>query len=238
VLGPVDEVGDDQEVAGKAHLDDGRDLEIEALGVLRAPTFPLGGIGIEQFHAPREAGMRLAGEEGLQRLAGRGREIRQAALAQFHREAAAEGDLHRVLQGLRQIGEEFNHFRPRLEILLRTETLRPSLVAQHVAFGDADARLVRLVVIAREELHRMGRHQRQTEARSEVGAGRHQHVVGCSAVAAAGTLHFDVITAGEQLRPSLGPHIGLVELARRQHLPDVAQWPARQCDQAAVVACV
>ena len=34
-LGPVDEVGDDQEVAGEAHLDDGVDLEFEARRVLR-----------------------------------------------------------------------------------------------------------------------------------------------------------------------------------------------------------
>jgi hypothetical protein len=53
--------------------------------------------------------MRFAGEEGLQRLSGRGRKVRQAALAQLDRQVAAAGDFDRVLQGLGQIGEEVGH---------------------------------------------------------------------------------------------------------------------------------
>jgi hypothetical protein len=139
-------------------------------------------------------------------------------------------------QRLGQVGEQLGHLGAGLEVLLRAEALRPALVAQHIALRDADARLVRLVVVAAQELHRMRRHQRQAEARREVGAGGHQHLVCRGTIAPAGTLDFDVIGAGEQACPGLGTHLGLVQLAGRQQLRDVPRRAAGKRDQAAVVA--
>jgi hypothetical protein len=151
-------------------------------------------------------------------------------------EVAAAGDLHRVLQGLGQVGEQFGHLGAGLEVLLGAEALGPPLVAQHVALGDADARLVRLVVVALMNctgcVATSGRPRRA--ARSALAATSTSSAA--ATIAPAGTLHFDVIGAGEQACPGLGTHIGLVQLAGRQQLPDVAQRAARERDQAAVVA--
>ena len=56
-LRPVDEVGNDQEVAGEAHLQDRLDLEVEPLDVARALRFPLRFVGVElhvELHRFRE----------------------------------------------------------------------------------------------------------------------------------------------------------------------------------------
>jgi hypothetical protein len=45
VLGPVDEVGHDQEVAREAHLDDGVGLELEPVFVALALLLALLGLG-------------------------------------------------------------------------------------------------------------------------------------------------------------------------------------------------
>jgi hypothetical protein len=123
-----------------------------------------------------------------------------------------------------------------LEVLLGAEALRAPRVAQHVTVGDADARLVRLEIVLLQKLHRMRRHQRQAEARRQIDAGGDQHFVRRRTVLSTRTLHLDVIAAGEHLRPRLRTHIGLIQLAGREQLPDVAQRAARQRDQATVVA--
>jgi hypothetical protein len=69
VLGPVDEVGNDQEVAGEAHLDDGVGLELQA-GVVggRSRSAHLG-VGEELLQAHFEAGDRLLAQEIVKRHA-------------------------------------------------------------------------------------------------------------------------------------------------------------------------
>ena len=52
VLGPVDEVRDDQEAAREAHLQDGRDLEVEPLHVARPLLVALCGVGVEMRQPP------------------------------------------------------------------------------------------------------------------------------------------------------------------------------------------
>ena len=86
------------------------------------------------------------------------------------------------------VGEQLLHLRRRLEILLARELAHAPLVAQDLALGDADARLVRLVVVCAEELHRMGRHHRQLQARSQLHRRRHMRLV----VGAAGALQLQV----------------------------------------------
>src|SRR6476659_5965967 len=55
LLCPVDEVGNDQEVAGKAHLQDRLDLEVEPLDVARPLARARFGIGIELRQASLES---------------------------------------------------------------------------------------------------------------------------------------------------------------------------------------
>jgi hypothetical protein len=82
----------------------------------------------------------------------------------------------------------------------------------------------------------MGRHQRQAQARREVGAGGDQHFVRPPRRHGHPDAAPRCNRRGEHLRPGLRTHIGLVQLAGREQLPDVAQRAARQRDQAAVVA--
>ena len=106
----------------------------------------------------------------------RRRERRQAALAELDLEVAAARDLDRVLERLRDVGEELRHLVLALEVLLGREALRPALVAEHVALRDADARLVRAEVAGVEELHRVRGHHRQAQARGERHRAREQRL--------------------------------------------------------------
>ena len=129
-------------------------------------------IGKELQHALLQTALRFAAQKIVQRHAvGRGK-IRQVRLAQFQREVAALGDLHAVLQRLRQIGEQLRHLGLRLEILLRGELLHAALVVQHIAFGDAHARLMRLEIVDGQELHRMRRHHRQASSAASFTVSR------------------------------------------------------------------
>ena len=120
VLGPVDEVGDDQEVAGEAHLHDGRRSRIRVAprsrgASRRAPRrpdrAPRGGArGPRRPRARRYSSMRHA--------VGRGK-VGQVALAERDREVAALRDLHRVRERLGQVGEQRGHLGLRLEVLRR-----------------------------------------------------------------------------------------------------------------------
>jgi hypothetical protein len=106
-------------------------------------------------------------------------EIGQAALAKLDVEVAAARDLDRVLQRLGDVDEKARHLLLALEVLLGGEELRPALVTEHIALRDAYARLVRLEVFGREELHRMRGHHRQARSRGQGHCAReHRLAVG------------------------------------------------------------
>ena len=106
VLGPLDEVGNDQEVAGKAHLNDGAQLEFQAVDI----DLPL-----------RLIIRRVPGQQDLQALfqplvggmtqvivdphaVGRGK-VRQEVGPQLHVDIATPGDFHGIFQRLGQVAE-------------------------------------------------------------------------------------------------------------------------------------
>ena len=109
LLGPLDEVGDDEEVAGEAHALDDAELELEALAV-----------GLDG------RGVRDDGEAGVEALAGLAAQLldlvlgeaRQDRLALPRAEGAAAGDLDGVLDRLGQVGEERDHLVLGLEAVL------------------------------------------------------------------------------------------------------------------------
>ena len=124
-LRPLDEIGDDQEIAGETHVDDDVELEGEALAVVL-----LVASGARPC-AARRAGQALARPGGAApdprrppRL-GDG-EARQDRLARQRPIGAAHRDLDAVFGRLGQIGEQLAHLGARLE---------PMLGRQAAAFG-------------------------------------------------------------------------------------------------------
>jgi hypothetical protein len=219
-LGPDDEVRDDQEVAWKAHLDDGRQLELQPLDIARPLLVAPRCIGIERGQTAFQAFV-----AGLAKVVVGGHasaidqrrgEVRQLRLAQHQPEVAAPCDLHRVGQCRRQVGKQLGHLGLRLEVLLPREAPDPPRVGQRLAFGDAHARFVRLEVIRLQELHRVRGHHGQPRARRQRHGGLHMLCV----AGQSGTLQLDVEPTWEQLRQTVGQGLrpfGVAGQQRRTH---------------------
>ena len=79
------------------------------------------------------------------------------------RKAQRSRDLDGRRERLGQIGEQRRHFGAGLEAVLRRE-LAAVAVGDQPAFGDAEQRIVRLVVVARGEKRLVGRDERQCRA--------------------------------------------------------------------------
>jgi hypothetical protein len=154
--------------------------------------------------------------------------LRQHALAEAQREAAAARDLDRVLERLRQVGEQLRHLGRAAQVLLRRVLAGPRRVGQQRAVVDADARLVRLEIRGREEPHVVGRHHRHGVALGELHRGAHQRFV----ASAAEPRHFEVVAIIEHAQPMLEQPIRLAGLAAGQGAADVAGPAAGQRDQA------
>ena len=229
VLGPADEVGDDQEVAGETHLDDRLAFEGEPLAVARALRFALGRVSEALQQTALQTGLRFGDQVLVERHAGWGREQWQPRLAECQHEVAAPCDLDGVLQCLRQIGEALQHLCLAGEVLLRRVYARTPSVGQHLPLGDADARLMRPEIVGGEELNRMGGDQRQVQ-----GAGQPRCRAGMS-LRDGGTvaLRFEVESAREACRPLAGQRRRRVGLATEQRAADLAVARAAQHDQAA-----
>ena len=173
--------------------------------------------------------LRLLAQIVVQALTIRRREIRQARLTQHQREIAAARNLHAVLQRLRQIGEQLRHFGLRLEILLRGKLLCAPFVIEHIAFGNAHARLVRLEILGGEELHRMGGDHRQPEFGGELGRCMDVMLF----IRKSGALNFEIKTVVEQAHPFLRKLPGLCRIAGQQRAAGIAEMRAGQGDQPA-----
>ena len=83
VLGPVDEVGNDQKVTGKSHLPNRINLEIEARNILGTTRLTDRSIRKQLFKSPLQTGSRLRRHEIIQCYSVRGRELRQLVLSQL-----------------------------------------------------------------------------------------------------------------------------------------------------------
>ena len=153
VLGPFDEVPDDQEVAEKTHLRHDLHLVVETglqllgMGTLTEPDFQSLAADALEIFLPRAA-------------------IRRVKLRVFFRGGGVQldidihlvGDLQSAPQRLRHVFEELDHFLGRLEIDL-LGILHPVLIEDHLAGADADHDIVRGVVGAVEKMHIIGRHR-------------------------------------------------------------------------------
>ncbi len=151
-LRPLDEVGHNQEVARKLHPGDDVEFEGEALFVILfasgAQMFRDGG---EAADEPR-FGLRFQlGGFSRSRVLRAWNEARQDRLARTRPERAALGDLDRVLNRLRQIGEQRRHFALRLEVMIGREAT-PVVFGDVAPFRDAQKRVVRVENIAVREV--------------------------------------------------------------------------------------
>ncbi len=154
-LGPLNEVGDHQKVSGEAHLFDDAQLVVQALAVL------VGAALRQSVGEPLGQTLLGAGTQvGVRRAAVRHRKFGQVIGAERQGQGAAPRDVHAVFQRLGHIGEALGHFFRRLEVLLRRVGARSLGIGQHPPFGNADARLVRLEVVAGEKAHVVGGHHR------------------------------------------------------------------------------
>ncbi len=113
VLGPVDEVPDDQEVGVEAHLVDDAELHLHALDGLDGRRVAV---------AAAQAGLDQAAQVLLLGQAVRAVEARDQLAAERDLDVAALGDLQRRLQRARELGEGLRHLLGGLQIeLVRRE---------------------------------------------------------------------------------------------------------------------
>ncbi|TLD43786.1 MAG: hypothetical protein FAZ92_03883 [Accumulibacter sp.] len=200
---------------------------MQARVVRRTLRLPHGGIGEELLQALLEAGHCLLAQVVGKRHSWRRREIRQVALAEGELQVAAPGDLDRVGECRRQVGEQLDHLFAALEVLFLAVEARAACIAEHVAFGDAHPRLVCVEVLAIEELDRVRGDQRQPEFCRQVGGGGNQKLL----LRQPRALDFEVEGVGEQLAPMPRAFGSLVAVALQEGLSNVAASGTRERDE-------
>ena len=217
-LGEGDEVPDDQEVVGEAHLLDRLELEAQALGQLRrCPLVAL----FQAFFAELDEVL-----EGV--LAFRDRELRQQDLAELELDVAARGDLQRAPHRLLVAREVERHLLRRLEEELIGVELPVVRVLERVARLDAEQRLVRARVFVPEVVHVAGRDERQARLAREL----RQAGVDPRLDLEARVLHLDVgRVAPEDLREPVEVGAGVVGPVLLERLADAAGEAAGERDQ-------
>ncbi len=154
--------------------------------------------------------------------------MRQDRLTGLRAVGAAHGDLDAGLDRLRQVGEEVDHFGAGLEAVLGGEP-PPLGGREQGALGDAEKRVVRLVVGAGREIRFVGRDQGQAVAVGKVdqqGLGR---VLGVESVA----LQLDIELVVEDSRQALEARFGKVDHVGAKRTVERAAWAAGQRDQSA-----
>ena len=109
------------------------------------------------------------------------------------RKAQRSRDLDGRRQRLRQIGEQRRHFGAALEPVLGRE-LAALAVGEQAALGDAQERVVRLVILAGGEERLVAGDERNAARKGKLDQGRLRHPLGRHAVA----LQFDIEPVAEQ----------------------------------------
>jgi hypothetical protein len=167
VLRPLDEVGDDQEVAGEAHLLDHVELVGEALLVLRELDVGSQPADVAQLlqaragHLAQGLAFRSARQLGV---------AWQDRLARLGHVGAALGDCQGVVAGFRQVGEHFAHLLRRLEIVLGRKPAAVRVLDVR-ALLDAEQHVVRRVHRRFGIVHVVGADDRQALVIGKVISG-------------------------------------------------------------------
>ena len=230
-LGVLDEVGDDQEVAGIFHVGDDAELEVEPLAIFvdRVAGRHAGG-GEPQREAGLGALAQLLGLVDHAAALAQG-ETRQDRLMRVRAERTALGNFHRTGERLRQIGEQFAHLGAGLEAMFGGELAAVAL-RDEAAFGDANQRVVRLVVGDGGEVRLVGGDQRKLVVVGEIDQHRLGHAFGAGAVA----LQLDIKPVAEQAHQRIEARGGEMALAGGDGLVERTAGAAGERDDAAGLA--
>ncbi len=222
-LREADEVRDDQEVVGEAHLADGLELEAQAL-------LELGGRGAVALDEALLAQL----DEVLERVAALGhRELRQPDPAELELDVAALRDLeapaHRVLVPR----EVERHLRRGLEVELVGAEAPAVRVLERVAGLDAEERVVTRRVGRVEVVDVTRRDERQPPALGEPGQAEERRLLDVEPDVL--ELHVRVVGPEDLREPvELGLRVGVAALAERAR--DTSGEAARQGDHPRRVA--
>ena len=230
-LRPLDEVGDDQEVAGELHARDDVDLVGEPLLVV---GYGEARRGRSRGKAVAQSLLGLAAQLG--RLAPRllgladdvvtGDETRQDRLAALGPEGAAARDFDGIVERFGQVGEDLRHRFGALEVVLTRHP--PAIVLDDVAaVRDAQQRIVRLVVVGAREVGFVGGNDRNPERIGELQELRLDIVLALEAVA----LDLDVEAVAERRSKPLQPLLGKRLLSLPQRAVDGPVGTASERDQ-------
>ena len=230
LLGPFDEVGDDQEIAGKTHRDDDFELGLETLAIgldLRAVSARYADRATREASLESKRG--LLAQQGIDVHALADRIFRQMVSAELEFEIAAHRNVDGVGQRCGQVGEQFAHFIFAAQKLLRRIVALATRIGDGAAVMNTHPRLMGIEFIGIDEAHIIGRDQGHIEPRRAF-----QHCVVVTFLAlAAGAHQFDVVAIAEQSAPVVETLFDLIKLAFEGQAPDIASRAARQHQQPA-----
>ena len=241
-LGPADKVGNDQEVARKAHLLDDRQFMREPLVIVFAAEArrgfenlepllePFLGLTAKQLCFRLHLGVCLVAPVLGIRLG----ETRQDRLTLRRAIGTAQRDLDSVFQRLGQIGEQRRHFIAALEIMFGRQ---PHAVTgcHHHAFGNAAQRIVCLEILPNGEKRLVGGNQRQFGFVGEFEKVRFAAFL-ARIIAAAMALQFDIKPVAENSGKMLQKRPGGSRFAPLQQTVDRPFAGTRQADDALCMA--
>ncbi|MGY3265119.1 hypothetical protein ACVWZN_001192 [Lysobacter sp. HA35] len=227
LLTPVDEVRDDQEVTGEPHLDDDVELGFQARRVVLFRA----AVRRRHFVEPlRQSFARTVTQPGFDRVVARHRECGQRVLAELHLDVAAQRQRERVVDRVRHVGEDVDHFLAGAQELLRAVFARTLGVVEHAAGRDADARFVRFVAGLVDEANIVRTDHRNVAQRRRM----QRECVERFLALAAGAGQLEMQALAEHVLPVDQPGFGEVMATAAGKLRGEAV-ASGECEQAAVV---
>ena len=223
-LGPMDEIGHDQEIAGKAHLFDDAQFEIQAGGVFLGRD-RMG----DDLQALGQTGMGLTAQFGHLVIGEFGQDRRVLG----HRKGAAAGDFDGIVDRLGQVGEQDGHLLGRFEVMLGRQAAAGVGLVDIGLFRDADQSVMRLVHRRLGEIDVVRRHQRQVPRIGQIdqpalgrGLGGHQ-----LAILAGMALQFHIQAVAKGRGQPVGQRLGLGHLPLRDQQAQRTDSAPCQADQ-------
>ena len=224
ILGPFDEIGDDQEVTGKAHALDDAQFEFKAFVIVFA-----GGGGFDHGKAGLKAFLCLT-TQLLDLVIG---ELGQDRIAALGGIGTAACDFQSVFKGLGQIGEKRRHLGRSLEIVLLGQFPPVGLLIDIGPLGNADQRIVGLVHLGIGEIDIVGRHQGQLHGIGHFDHRTLRQALGLGQGPRLGrvALQFDVKAVGKDLGKPRHQRLGLLTPPCPAKPPNRTIRPPGQADQ-------
>jgi hypothetical protein len=223
VLGPVDEVGDDEEVAGEAHAGDDAGLEVGLLAYVVGDA-----VGV----AEPQPLLDLLDEPGVLVLPLGDREARHVgAVALGELDVAALGDQQGVVARLGQpvaVGPQLTHLGGGLDVVAVALELEPLGVAHRAAGGDAEQVLLGGSVLLEHVVGVVGRDGRDAEV-----LGEPQQALADTVLDAQPVVHQleEVVVLAEDVLEVAGCLTGLVVVADAQPRLHLARGASGRGDQ-------